>query len=195
MNQEKEFLSIYFQKDRRFASAEGKVGEAMKNSNNQSQDLSTQPSRFPRPALPAWVTTDRTERLEAANELLRVIASCGRKFFAYGDRVSRFEVDGRGRIWFIDKYTQKRIYVQYKGEWKAFSDGGTLRRLIEHLRDFITHGNRIPAHTFGPWPDWVCKGDLWGYGDSMAGVRDVSTRLGITDNATARDAETAQDGV
>lgn len=135
--------------------------------------------KVPDSNIPAWVTTDRNERLEAANEMLRDVASCGRKFFAYQDRVSRFELDGCSRIWFIDKYTQKRIYVQYKGRWKGFSDGGTLRALVERLRNFITQGDRLPSGIFGPWPEWVCGGDLWGYGKDMPTVRESAQRLGI----------------
>lgn len=122
----------------------------------------------------------KRERAEIANKMLSAIASCGRKFFAYEDRVSRFEIDERGRVWLIDKYTQKRIYVAYSGRWRGFSDGGTLRALIERLRDYITIGALLPAQIFGPWPEWVCNGDLWGYGPAMQSVREVASKLEIT---------------
>lgn len=119
------------------------------------------------------------ERLEIANKMLTAIASHGRKFFAYQDRVSQFDIDHRGRIWFIDKYTQKRIYVSHKGNWRGFSEGGTLRALVERLRDFVMQGKQLPAAIFGPWPEWVCGGDLWAYGEDMQRVRDVAKNLGI----------------
>lgn len=114
---------------------------------------------------------NKAQRLEAANNMLKAIASCGRKFFAYQDRVSQFEVDARGRVWLIDKYTQKRIYTHYRYQWRGFSEGGTLRALIERLRDFITQGKPLPALIFGPWPEWICGGDLWAYGEAMETVR------------------------
>lgn len=43
--------------------------------------------------------TTKTERAQQANKFLASVAGCGRKFFAYKERVSRFEVDARGRIW------------------------------------------------------------------------------------------------
>lgn len=119
------------------------------------------------------------ERLETANKMLTTIASCGRKFFAHEDRVSQFDIDHRGRVWFTDKYTRKRIYVQYKGNWRGFSDGGTLRALVERLRDFITQGKALPSGIFGPWPEWVCGGDLWGYGADMESVRKMASQMGI----------------
>jgi hypothetical protein len=122
---------------------------------------------------------NKLERAEIANRLLIAIASCGRRFFAYQDRVSQFSIDHRGRIWFTDKYTQKRIYIQYEGRWRGFSDGGTLRGLVEKLRDFITEGKLLPSGIFGPWPEWVCGGDLWGYGDEMERIRTTAIDLGI----------------
>ena len=121
----------------------------------------------------------KEERTKIANEMLNAIASCGRRFFAHDGRVSRFELDERGRIWFVDKYTQKRIYTHYRYEWLGFSDGGTLRSLVLRLRDFIATGARLPMSTFGPWPEWVCGGDLWGYGEDMEAVREAARRLGI----------------
>lgn len=125
------------------------------------------------------------ERVETANKMLIAIASCGRKFFAHEDRVSQFEIDHRGRIWFTDKYTKKRIYVQYKGNWRGFSDGGTLRALVERLRDFITQGKALPAGIFGPWPEWICGGDLWAYGDAMESVRSAANELQIVAQTTS----------
>ena len=128
-------------------------------------------------------TAQRRGRVEIANEILRIVASHGRKFFSlYGDgspkanqpdRISFFELRLRDRLWFIDKCTQHPIYTAYKGRWRGFSEGGTLRNLVEALRDYIMRGEKIhvKAH-FGPWPEWVSGGDLWGYGEKeMALVR------------------------
>lgn len=120
----------------------------------------------------------KAARAAKANELLVAIAACGRRFFHHDGRVSRFDVDARGRVWFIDKYTQKRIYTHYRYEWHGFSEGGTLRVLIENLRDFIRTG-QAPDLGLGPWPAWVCGGDLWGYGEDMQKVQGAAACLGL----------------
>lgn len=121
------------------------------------------------------------ERLKAANELLVVIASCGRRFFYSSrfDRTATMERDERGRIWFHDEYTGKRIHTHYRGEWRGFTNGGTLQALVIALRDFIVCGRTVNARQFGPWSDWLCGGDLWGYGADMEQVRSAARRLGI----------------
>jgi hypothetical protein len=138
----------------------------------------------------------KRERCERANELLRVIASCGRRFFSQDEdrlqrmenpQISRLEVDDRGRVWFTDKYTQKRIYLHYEYWKRGFSDGGTLRSLVCSLRDYIMTGKRLHAWHFGPWPAEYCRGDLWGYGEDMQQVRDAALRLVTVDtNAGTR---------
>jgi len=129
---------------------------------------------------------DKDERLSRANELIVVIASCGRRFFRYKDRVSQLERDGRGRIWLIDKFREKRIYTHYRYDWRGFSEGGTLRDLIIALRDFIVHGQKLNPKAFGPWPEWMCDGDLWGYGKpDMKMVRAAARRLEIVTDVQA----------
>jgi hypothetical protein len=114
----------------------------------------------------------KQERLHIANKIIELVSGVGRKFFFHHGRISRFELDARGRVWLIDGYTQKRIYVMYRsGSWRGFSEGGTLRSLICNLADFIAKGERIRNH-FGPWPETLCDGDLWGYGkDQMESLR------------------------
>jgi hypothetical protein len=126
----------------------------------------------------------KQDRAEIANKIIRIIASHGRRFYSMNsdrrvplpeseNRISRFEVDRRGRVWFIDKYTQKRIYVAYEYWKRGFSDGGTLRDVVVMLRDYIT-GKRpeVQMGRFGPYPEWACGGDPWGYGrEEMALMR------------------------
>lgn len=123
----------------------------------------------------------KQKRLDAANHIIVTIASCGRRFFwnRYNERFARFEVDHRGRVWFIDAYSGKRIYTHYSGRWRGFTNGGTLQTLVCHLRDYIVHGKRLRSGIFGPWPEHFCNGDLWGYGDDMRQVRGIAKELGI----------------
>lgn len=121
---------------------------------------------------------DKQQRAETANKLLEVIASCGRRFFRYESAVATFEVDAQGRVWLNDEYSKRRIYTHYRYEWRGFTHGGTLRTLIEKLRDYIRTGD--PQRLgLGPWPQWYCDGDLWGYGDAMQQVRDAAQSLGL----------------
>ncbi len=113
----------------------------------------------------------KAERLAEANRVLKIISKHGRRFFYHKDRTSQFEVDARGMIWFRDSYSDKPIYTHYNGRWRYFSEGGTLRSLVIALRDYIRTGEPISAGWFGPWPEYICDGDLWGYGPSMDDVR------------------------
>tara|TARA_S200002703_G_scaffold5417_1_gene6294 strand:+ start:2543 stop:2980 length:438 start_codon:yes stop_codon:yes gene_type:complete len=119
---------------------------------------------------------EKMTRAEKANLLLTVIASCGRKFFKHGDRISRLEVAKNGRIWFIDSYSQKRVYTHYQGRWRGFTNGGTLKLLIELLRTYIQTGTKMRS-VFGPWPKGYCG---WGYEEEdMEKIREEAKALGI----------------
>jgi hypothetical protein len=117
----------------------------------------------------------RERRVKQCNDLLFVIGQNGRQFFFYAGTISKLELDDRHRVWFIDSYSKKRIYTHYKYTWRGFTNGGTLHDLICAMRDYIVTGaekarSRI-QRMLGPWPDYVCGGDLWGYGESMENVR------------------------
>ena len=117
----------------------------------------------------------KRQRLAEANRVLEAIARHGRRFFhnAEHDRVARFEIDIAGRLWFRDDYTWRRIFTAWRGNWRQFSHGGTMRRLVDDLAAYIRTGPPIAGGHFGPWPQWYCDGDLWGYGaDAMAALRD-----------------------
>lgn len=121
----------------------------------------------------------KRERAEHANQLLRIVASYGRRFF-HDERdgaVTFFQVGSRGEVWLHDKYTKRRVYTQYEGRWRGFSEGGTLRDLCRALRDYIRAGKPISPGWFGPWPEHVCGGDLWGYGEDMDPLRREVTKL------------------
>ena len=114
----------------------------------------------------------KQERMDVANEFIRIVASYGRRFFSYSGRIGRFELGSRGHIYWRDEYTQKRIYTHYLYDWRGFSNGGTMRGLVIALREFIAGRGSLPLGALGPWPNYVCGGDLWGYGaDEMEQVR------------------------
>lgn len=69
----------------------------------------------------------KAARVAAANELIAVIAGCGRRFFHHQGRVARLERDARGRVWFVSEWSGKRQYTHYPGQWRRFAHGGTTR--------------------------------------------------------------------
>ena len=123
--------------------------------------------------------TTKQERLKAANEFIKVIASCGRRFFSHEGFVSYLELSKHGRVFFIDYYTKKRIYTHRRYvRWDGFTSGGTLKSLIENLRDFIINNSTMRADYFQP-------DNSWGYGNDIYLIRNAAIRLGIA--LTSRD--------
>src|SRR5574337_776610 len=116
------------------------------------------------------------DRVRRANALLEVIANCGRHLFAHRGTVSRLAVDERGRIWFVDAWSERSIYTGYRYQWRGFTEGGTLRALVKGLCDFIRTGEAQKIN-LGPWPDWYCGGDLWGYGEDKIGRASCRERV------------------
>lgn len=149
----------------------------------------------------AQLRASRHERLEHANELIRIISSHGRRFFwsrgrsiwdkaakkavfVETNQVARFELRD-GRLFYIDDYTQKAIYALgtgYRNKWRGFSHGGTLRALVEDMRDYILEGT--PLHPGKIVISQLGKPDLedniWGYdADSARAVRAAAYQLPI----------------
>ena len=127
------------------------------------------------------------ERLSAANEFIKAIASCGRNFLSENSDsrnkvespfISFMEVDKNGKVWFTDRYTKKRIYTHYKYDWKNFSEGGTLRNIIECLREFIKRGRTMRKEYFQPHMGSGFE-NPWGYGEDILIVKEAAVRLGI----------------
>ena len=120
----------------------------------------------------------KQDRLAKANELIETIAGCGRHFFLGKDRTACLELDRRGRVWFVDDYTKRRIYTHYAGRWRGFSHGGTLKDFIGSLRDYVVKGRQISIFYFvdsqpGLYPHH------WGYGKDVSILQNKAIELGI----------------
>ena len=113
----------------------------------------------------------RRDRVQVANLFLAVIASHGREFFKHGDRIARFELDDRGRVWFVDAYSGRRIYTHRRVWGRGFTNGGTLMSLCQDLQRYVMGRGPLPLARLGPWRKDLCGGDLWGYGADMEKVR------------------------
>ncbi|WP_446903034.1 hypothetical protein [Burkholderia sp. YIM B11467] len=128
----------------------------------------------------------KIERVEHANQLIQVIGAHGRRFFynTQHDRYARIEVDARGKIWFVDDYTQKRVYTHNKGRWRVFSHGGTLRSLVGRMRDYITTGWQLPRGVIAPSYIGNRSDNIWGYSPEAAeAVRAAAFELPIVATA------------
>ena len=119
------------------------------------------------------------DRLRAANEFIAVIAGCGRNFFRHKERIAHLELSDTGRVFFIDDYTEKRIYTHLSGRrWKDFSHGGTLKRFIECLREFVKRDEKMNLRYFdSEWAEGYKH--PWGYGVDLKIVKEAASRLGI----------------
>ena len=120
---------------------------------------------------------ERQERLKSVNELIILIASCGRKFFRYKNNIARFEKSGeRQKIWYIDRYTQKKVYPYPQAVGNPnFCEGHTLWCLVMDLRKYIMDGIQLVN----------LNSDYWGYhNEDIKKIYDKAYSLGIvTENA------------
>jgi hypothetical protein len=102
----------------------------------------------------------RDGRIQVVNRIIEEIANRGRGFF-YSDttkQTSYFEWTGK-KLWFIDKYTGKRVYPYNHSAHKGFSEGGTLWGLVNDMRYFIIHGE----HSNGKYGYGGLRCEHWGY--------------------------------
>lgn len=123
----------------------------------------------------------RRSRLNEANTLIMVIAARGRHFFRKLDgATSRFELDNRGRLWWVDR-CGGRIWTHQQSWYGSyrFTEGGSLGFLMEQLGGYIMTGRPVNPGHFGPWPEWNNAGDPWGYGADMEVVRTAARNLGV----------------
>lgn len=125
----------------------------------------------------------KRKRCEQVNQAIQIIADNGRRFF-YNQAANRYasmEVDARGKVWFVDDYSGKRIFTHetaWGGRWRGFSHGGTLRNLVEAFRDYIRTGEPLPSGYLGP--ERFDDSNIWGYDEAgMKAVREQAGALPV----------------
>ncbi|MFV0261363.1 MAG: hypothetical protein ACK5JN_02840 [Kluyvera sp.] len=114
-----------------------------------------------------YPATDRQRRLNAANALIQVIASCGKQFFRNKStgQVAELTFDWGGRVWLTDEVTGQRLpaYDTTAHNWRHFSHGQQLRFFIRYLCEYILDGRKLEqsifVHNDGQ--------ERWGYGDDI----------------------------
>lgn len=126
---------------------------------------------------------NKQERCIKANELILLIATSGRKFFNYEDRAERngfickFELK-KGRTYFLDGYTNKRIYA-YGNQYfrRKFTQGGTMQALVLDIAEWIRTGK--PTNAKNGYGGVYC--DHWGYpADDMAKIQRKAQEIGFS---------------
>lgn len=122
--------------------------------------------------------TTKEQRIEIVNEIIKTIASTGRRFFYNKDNDFTAKIILRnGRLFFIDDYTQKEIYLHMPDyrRWRNFSHGGTMKGLIKDFKDFIMTGE-YSNHNNG-YGGLYCY--HWGYSkEDIKIVQDKALELG-----------------
>jgi hypothetical protein len=124
-------------------------------------------------------------RVAEVNQVIGIIASHGRRFFfsQSSQRYASMEVDERGKVWFIDDYSGKRIYTHpttWGSKWRGFTHGGTLRALVEAFRDYICTGKPLDPFYLGPERNNLSLGNIWGYEpEAMLAVREQACALPV----------------
>jgi hypothetical protein len=128
--------------------------------------------------------TLKQQRVEHVNQVIRIIADHGRRFFysQANNRYASMVVDQRGNIWFIDDYSGKHILTHetvWGGRWHSFTHGGTLRRLVENFRDYIRTGEQLNPFYLGPERSFD-DSNIWGYDEAaMKAVREQAGALPV----------------
>ena len=132
----------------------------------------------------------KIERLAHANALIKAISDHGRRFFwnERAQRVAHLELDERGKVWWIDDYRGARVYTHQTtipSRWQGFSHGGTLRSLVECMRDYVVHGRQLPHFRIAT-PQLYGDSNIWGYSKEAAeAVRAAAFALPIMEGGTA----------
>lgn len=104
------------------------------------------------------------DRVDHINQLINLIATHGRNFFSHKGTIANMEKDKNGKIWFVDYYTRRRIYVAYQGKWSGFTSGGTLKALVQHyFYEYIKTGKKINIQVLAEPDFYNDGGNVWGY--------------------------------
>jgi hypothetical protein len=111
---------------------------------------------------PTLTQADKRLRIAKANKFIRVIAENGRKFLSYN-----------GDIRYHDPYSKADIYTYSSRHWNGFSCGGTMRRLLICLRQYIQGIHRtgddllLSLPLYRNRPTNLLPEHPWAYGEAM----------------------------
>ena len=92
------------------------------------------------------MATDKNERVEIINKLIKFISNRGRRFFykernrMTGEPQTAYMKCKNNRVYFVDAYTSKEVYAYSGFSHEGFSHGGTLWALVCDFSVFIRTG-------------------------------------------------------
>lgn len=117
------------------------------------------------------MNTDKNERVEIINKLIKFISERGQRFFYTSCTLHENNVDSmaymklkNGRLYFVDDYTKREVPVLNNGRyWKGLSHGGTIRALILDFAEFIRSG-KYSNGKYG-YGGLYCR--HWGHSDEI----------------------------
>lgn len=110
------------------------------------------------------MNTNKNERVEIINKLIKFISERGRRFFYSGsnDRISSMILK-RNRVYIVDHRTGEDVYAYEGFSHKGFSHGGTLWALVCDFSFFIRTGESANGkHGYGG----LYSGG-WGHSDEI----------------------------
>lgn len=124
---------------------------------------------------------EKAKRVVIVNEIIKEIASRGRKFFAHDDKVASLYLKN-GKIWYKcewvsqhDPITEVCFSTPKYRRLKGFPHGGTMESLIRDFCDFIRNGGDT-NHNNG-YGGLYCP--HWGYPDEdMKAIQAKAVELG-----------------
>lgn len=121
------------------------------------------------------------ERVDHANRLIKLIATHGRKFLSHENKIAHMELGKGGKVFYVDAYTRRRIYTnQEHAVWRGFSEGGTMRNLISHLKRYILEGTPVNKRLIANPGFYQDGGNVWGYDSDEANkLREKAFKLPI----------------
>ncbi|WP_338924771.1 hypothetical protein V0M98_34695 (plasmid) [Pseudomonas silesiensis] len=110
---------------------------------------------------------EKHRRAEQVNQVIRIIADHGRRFFYHArtDNYASMYVDGFGKIWFVDSYTATPTRQRGEGAGRVFQKAA---RCAHWSRNFET----ISA------PAYLCIAASWALSASTTPTSGVTTRQG-----------------
>lgn len=119
-----------------------------------------------------WPDKEMIDRCDRANQLIQLIATTDRKFFNTKGTIASLETTEDNRIFYIDNYSRQLISIKDEyGKWEGFSHGGTLKRFIISLGEWI-RGEK--DQFFGMYST------SWGYTlDGMCSIVEKARELGM----------------